>query len=89
MAVSNGTASVGTARVELVGPSQNSQYVYVQNADYAGDAEIYVGDKDVTTANGLKVWRDNNTVFQIEGGDSLYCIASADATPVRYFLVRQ
>ena len=89
MAVSNGTASVGTASVEIVGPDANAQYVYVQNGDYDGDAEIYVGDKNVTTANGFKVTRGTNTVFQIEGGDSLYCIASADATPVRTFLVRQ
>ena len=89
MAVSNSVTSVGTAVVELVGPASNSQFVYVQNGDYDGDSEIYVGDKDVTTANGFKVSRGTNTVFQIEGGDSLYCIASADATPVRAFLVRQ
>lgn len=89
MAVSNSVSTVGTAVVEIVGPDSNSQYVYVQNADYAGSAEIYVGDKNVTTANGFRVWRNNNVMLQIEGGDSLYAIADTDATPIRIVTVKQ
>ena len=89
MATNHGTASVGTVAVELVGPASNSQYVYVQNADYDGSAEIYVGGSTVGTASGFRVTRGVNTVFQIEGGDSLYAIADTDATPVRYLTVRQ
>lgn len=85
-----GTAvSVGTAATQIAWPDDNSQYVYVQNGDYDGDAEIYVGPSDVSAANGFRVWRSNNTVFQIEAGDSLYAIASADATSVRVVAVRQ
>lgn len=89
MAVGNGTASVGTTAVEIVGPSSNSQYVYVQNADYDGEAQIYVGALNVGTADGFRVTRGVNTVFQIEGGDSLYCVSDTASTPVRFFTVRQ
>ena len=89
MATSHTSATVGTTASEIVGPSSNSQYVYVQNADYDGSAEIYVGAIGVTTSTGFRVWRDNNTVFQIEGGDSLYCVSTASNTPVRIIQVQQ
>lgn len=86
----NGTAvSVGTAATQIAWPDANAQYVYVQNGDYDGSNEVYVGPSGVTTANGFRVWRDNNTVFQIEAGDSLYAIASGTATSVRVVAVRQ
>lgn len=89
MATSHSTATVGTATVEIVGPSSNSQYVYVQNGDYDGSDEIYVGGAAVGTADGFRVWRDNNTVFQIEGGDSLYAVSTGTATTVRIIQVQQ
>ena len=89
MAVANSISTVGTTVTEIVGPAQNAQYVYVQNGDFDGSAEIYVGDRDVTSANGFRVWRNNNVMLQIEGGDSLYAIADTDATPIRIVTVRQ
>lgn len=88
MAVANSVNTVGTTAVEIVGPFENSQYVYVQNADYSGSAEIYVGDKDVTTSNGFRVWRNNVVMLQIDGGDSLYCVSDTVDTEVRIVTVR-
>lgn len=89
MAIVGTAITVGTTATQIAFPDANAQYVYVQNGDYAGSAEIYVGGSGVTTSAGFRVWRDNNTVFQIEAGDSLYCIASADGTSVRVVAVRQ
>lgn len=89
MAVLNSVNTVGTTVTEIVGPALNAQYVYVQNGDFDGTAEIYVGDKDVTSSNGFRVWRNNNVMLQIEGGDSLYAIADTDATPIRIINIRQ
>lgn len=89
MATSHSTAIVGTAVSEIVGPSSNSQYVYVQNGDFDGTDEIYIGGAAVGTADGFRVWRDANTVLQIEGGDSLYAISTGTATTVRIIQVEQ
>lgn len=89
MAIIGTAITVGTTAAQIAWPDDNSQYVYVQNGDYAGSAEIYIGGSGVTTSTGLRVLRTATTVLQIEGGDSLYCIADADGTSVRVVAVRQ
>lgn len=89
MPIYNTAVSVGTAAVQIAFPSAGAnKYVYIQNADYDGDTEVYVGDENVTTVNGVRVWRDQQMVFEINGDDSMYAIASADGSSVRVIEVR-
>ena len=89
MPIYNTAASVGTAVVQIASPSHGpNKYVYIQNADYDGTTEIYVGDENVTTSNGIRVWRDQQMVFEINGDDSMYAISSADGGSVRIIEVR-
>ena len=71
MPVTSQTVSVGTAVVEVSGPSIRSQFVYLQDGDYDGETEVYVGGSDVTTASGVKLSKSNSTVFQTNADDSL------------------
>lgn len=89
MPIYNTAVSVGTAAVQVAFPSAGpNKYVYIQNADYDGATEIYVGDENVTTSTGIRVWRDQQMVFEINGDDSMYAIASADGSSVRVIEVR-
>jgi len=83
MPVTSQTVSVGTAVVEVSGPSIRSQFVYLQDGDYDGETEVYVGGSDVTTASGVKLSKSNSTVFQTNADDSLYAICSAEGGSVR------
>lgn len=89
MPVFNFAIPVGTAVTQIASPSNGpNKYVYIQNADYDGDTEIYVGDENVGTASGMRVWRDQQMVFEINGDDSMYAIASAAGGAVRVIEVR-
>jgi hypothetical protein len=89
MPIVNYPFAVGTAAVQVAFPSAGrDKYVYIQNADYDGETEIYVGDAGVTTANGIKVWRDQQMVFELNSDDSMYAICSAAGGAVRVFEVR-
>lgn len=89
MPVVNFPFAVGTAAVQVSFPSNGpNKYVYIQNADYDGTTEIFVGNESVTTANGIKVWRDQQMVFEINGDDSMFAICSAAGGSVRVFEVR-
>lgn len=77
MSVSTTRTAVGTAAVQIAGASNMPQYVWVQNADYAGTTELYVGASGVTVATGLRVWRDQTVAYELAPNDSLFCISSA------------
>jgi len=83
MPVSSQSVSVGTAVVEISGPSIRSQFVYCQDGDYDGDTVVYIGGSDVTTSTGVKLSKTNTTVFQTNADDSLYAICSAAGGSVR------
>jgi hypothetical protein len=83
MPVTNSAVSVGTARVEVAGPSISAKLVYLQDGDFDGDTAVYVGGSAVTTANGVKLSKTNTTVFQIDADDALYAIGSGATSAVR------
>jgi hypothetical protein len=89
MPVLNFSFSVGTAATQICWPTGGqNKYVYVQNADYDGDTEIYVGGSAVTTSTGHRVWRDGNAVYEIDGDDEMYAICSAAGGTVRVIEIR-
>lgn len=76
MSVSASRTAVGTAAVQIAGASNMPQYVWVQNADYAGTTEIFVGPANVTTSTGFRVWRDQTVAYELAPNDSLFAICS-------------
>lgn len=79
--------SVGTSVTTVSGPSIGKRYVYLQNSDYDGTTEVYAGDATVTTSSGVRVWRDNNTVFELNADDVLCVVGSGAAAKVRVLVV--
>jgi len=77
MSVNATRTTVGTAAVQIASPSSMPQYVWIQNADYAGTTELYVGASGVTAATGFRVWRDQTVAYELAPNDSLFCISSA------------
>ena len=88
MPVSSATVAVGTAVVEVSGPSIRSQFVYLQDGDFDGDTVVYVGGTAVSAANGIKLSKTNTTVFQTNADDAIYAIASAAGGSVRVLSVQ-
>ena len=86
MPVTNSSVSVGTA-TELLTSPHNKVYVYLQDGDFAGDTETYVGGSSVTTSNGIKLSKTNQTVFELYEFDSLFAISSGAGGSVRVLTV--
>lgn len=86
MPISSAGVTVGTAAVILVGPTPNPKYVYVQAGN--ADALVHVGGSDVSASNGILLSATNNTVFQLNGDDTLYGISDTADTPVKVLQVK-
>lgn len=86
MPISSSGVSVGTAITVLVSPTPNPKLVYVQAGN--ADALVHVGGSDVSAANGILLSATNNTVFQLNGDDTLYGISDTAATPVKVLEVK-
>ena len=83
MPVVSSAVSVGTAVVQVSGASIRKKYVYLQDGDYDGNTITYVGASDVTASTGVKLSKENPTVFETFEDDSLYAICSAAGGSVR------
>lgn len=88
MPVISATVSVGTAVVEVSGPSIRSQFVYLQDGDFDGDTAVFIGGPDVTVSTGVKLSKTNTTVFQTNADDAVFAIASAAGGSVRVVQVK-
>jgi len=88
MAVVSTSVSVGTSATELITSPVNKSYVYLQDGDFAGDTETYVGGSDVTTSNGIKLSKTNQTVFELYESDTLFAISTGAGGSVRVLEVR-
>lgn len=87
MPISSSEITVGTAVATLSGPSIGKRYVYIQNSDYDGTTEVYVGGAGVTTAAGTRLWRDQNMVFELNADDVLCGIGSGALAKVRVTVI--
>ena len=83
MPVNQSEVAVGTAITTISGPSIGKRYVYIQNSDYDGTTEVYVGGETVGTATGVRAWRDQNMVFEMNADDVLCAIGDGAAAKVR------
>jgi hypothetical protein len=86
MPITSQGVTVGTAATILVHPTANFKFVYVQAGN--ADAQVHVGGSDVSAANGILLSATNNTVFQLNGDDTLYAISDTAETPVKVLQVK-
>ena len=88
MSVSNESVSVGTSATLLVQSDHNKEYVYLQDGDFDGDSVTYVGGSGVTVANGIKLSKTNQLVFELYEYDSLYAVSDSASGEVRVVVVK-
>jgi len=87
MPVTNSSVSVGTTATELVSSEQPPMYVYLQDGDFDGDTETFVGGSGVTTSTGIKLSKTNQTVFELYEFDELYAVSTGATGSVRVLTV--
>lgn len=75
------TVDIGTTPTEVTtAPAGRWRYVYCRAPSGLTD-DLFVGDADVTTTNGLKVAPDaTSPVIRLPPGETLYGIAAASIT---------
>lgn len=79
MAITTGHVSVLTTRSQIDGSSPNPSRIRIFNA--SNDKTIYIGNSDVTTANGFGLTKLEQMEMVLNPGEALYCVAeSAGAT---------
>lgn len=79
MAISTGHTSVLTVPSQIDGSSPNPSRIRIFNA--SNDKTIYIGNSDVSTANGFGLVKLEQMDIVLNPGESLYCVAeSAGAT---------
>jgi hypothetical protein len=83
MPTSNSAVAVGTTAVEVATSDTDPKFVYLQDGDFAGDSETFVGGSSVTTANGIKLSKANVMVFQLFEYDTLHAISTTAGGSVR------
>ena len=88
MPVSGSVVSVGTSATELLQSGVNKSYVYLQDGDFDGDTVTYVGGSGVTTSNGIKLSKTNQTVFELYEFDELHAISDSASGEVRVIVVK-
>jgi len=87
MPVTNSSVSVGTAITEVASNEQPKIYVYLQDGDFDGDTETFVGGSAVTTSDGIKLSKTNTTVFELYEFDELYAVSTGATGSVRVLTV--
>ena len=88
MPVTGSVVSVGTSATLLVAGEVNKEYVYLQDGDFDGSSVTYVGGSDVTTANGIKLSKTNQTIFELYEFDELHAISDSASGEVRVLVVK-
>lgn len=74
MSISTGALTVGTTSVQVDGNSNNPQRIYIRNND--STKTLYLGNGNVTTANGFPIDKLSTQDFLLAPGDSLHMISS-------------
>ena len=83
MPTTNSAVAVGTTAVEVATSDTQPKYVYLQDGDFDGAKETFVGGSSVTTSNGIKLSKTNVMVFQLFEYDELFAISSGAGGSVR------
>lgn len=74
MSVASGTMTVGTASVQVDGNDVNPMRIYIRNND--STKTLYLGNGDVTPANGFPIDKLSTQDFILAPGDRLHMIST-------------
>ena len=89
MPISSAHYSVGTARVQIVGPDVMAQHVCIHNHEHSSNSTVYIGGEDVTIANGIHAQATLTSQITIGPGDALWAIADTAGCELNVLVVRE
>jgi len=86
MAVTSTGVTVGTSITQVSGQFLAGKIVYLQSGTEG--AATYVGGSDVSASNGILLSETNNSVFQTNADDILFCISDTAGAIVKVLEVK-
>lgn len=72
--ITSGTQTVGTTAVAIDGIASSPCVIYIRNND--STKTLYLGNSNVTSANGLPIDKLSTTQLQLPAGEQLHMISS-------------
>jgi hypothetical protein len=74
--LTTGQTTAGTVAVQLDGTSNSNWQIHISNDDNTDT--LYIGNGDVTTSNGLRLYKLEKLVLNMNPGESLHVISTKD-----------
>lgn len=87
MAITSGTQTVGTTRVAIDGIAASPCHIHIRNNDTTKN--LYIGNADVTTSNGLPLDKLTTIDFDVPAGAQLYMISTDAGHSVSWLRITQ
>ena len=87
MAISSGTQTVGSTRVQIDGVAVFQSHLHIRNNDTTKD--LFIGGPDVTTANGLPVAKLESIDFDVPPGEAVWMVSSDSGHSVSWLRITQ
>lgn len=87
MAVTSGSQVVGTTAVAIDGITASPCVIYIRNNDTT--KTLYIGNSDITTANGLPIDKLSTQNFALPAGAQLHMISSEPGHNISWLRIVQ
>jgi hypothetical protein len=72
--LSTGQTTVGTVAVQLDGTSNSNWQIHISNDDNTDT--VYIGNGDVTSSTGLRLYKLEKLVLNMNPGETLHVIST-------------
>jgi hypothetical protein len=72
--LTTGQTTVGTVAVQLDGTSNSNWQIHISNDDNTDT--VYIGNGDVTSSTGLRLYKLEKIVFNMNPGETLHVIST-------------
>lgn len=82
MAITTGHVTVGVTPVQIDGQSTNPTRLRIYNA--SNDKTIYIGNENVTIANGFGLLKLEQLEIILNPGEALYCVAESTGATIEW-----
>ena len=82
MAISSGQQIIGTSPSLVDGISPNPSRLHIHNMD--NTKTLYLGNGNVTTANGLALLKEDTIELVLNAGESLYAVTDIGTTRISW-----
>lgn len=87
MAITSGSQTIGTTAVAVDGIAASPCVIYIRNND--STKTLYIGNSDVTTANGLPIDKLSTQNFALPAGAQVHMISSDTGHSISWLRIVQ